>query len=54
MADCTECGAELVLPESLEAGEIVDCTTCGAELEVLDATEPTLDTAPDLAQDWGE
>ena len=54
MVDCIDCGADLVLPETLEAGEIIDCTTCGAELEVIDTDGPVLDAAPELAEDWGE
>lgn len=54
MSACIDCGAELSLPDALEAGEIIDCTTCGAELEVIDTDGPVLDTAPELAEDWGE
>lgn len=54
MVNCIECGAELSLPATLEPGEIVDCTTCGAELEVIDTDGPVVDTAPELAEDWGE
>jgi len=54
MTDCTECGADVVLPDDLEVGEIVDCDTCGTELEVLETAPPSLDRAPELAEDWGE
>ena len=52
--ECIECGAELTLSDDVEAGEIVDCATCGTELEVIDADPLTLDTAPELEEDWGE
>lgn len=54
MTDCAECGAELALPDGLEAGEIVDCATCGTELEVISVEPLVVDTAPDLEEDWGE
>jgi alpha-aminoadipate carrier protein LysW len=54
MADCTECGSEVSLPDDVETGEILDCGTCGAELEVLGTDPVTLDVAPQLQQDWGE
>ena len=54
MTECVECGAELSLPDDLEAGEIVDCATCGTELEVIAVDPPVVDTAPDLEEDWGE
>ena len=54
MPDCIECGAELTLHDTLEVGEIVDCGTCGAELEVVDTKPVSLETAPELEEDWGE
>lgn len=54
MAECIECGDTLSLHDDLEAGEILDCATCGAELEVIGADPVTLDTAPELQEDWGE
>lgn len=54
MSVCTECGAEVALPSEVEVGEIVDCGTCGAELEVVETAPLTLQTAPELAEDWGE
>jgi len=53
-AECVECGAEIVLPDDVEIGEIVDCTTCGTELEVVDVDPPVLEPAPELEEDWGE
>lgn len=54
MTECVECGADVSLHDDLEIGEIVDCSTCGAELEVIDVDPATLDTAPELQEDWGE
>lgn len=54
MAECIECGAGLSLHEDVEAGEIIDCGTCGSELEVIDTEPVTLETAPELEEDWGE
>jgi alpha-aminoadipate carrier protein LysW len=54
MVDCIECGASVSLHDTLEVGEIVDCGTCGAELEVVETDPVTLETAPELEEDWGE
>ena len=54
MTECVECGADVTLHENLEIGEIVDCSTCGAELEVVGTDPASLDTAPELEEDWGE
>jgi alpha-aminoadipate carrier protein LysW len=54
MTECTECGTNLSLHETVETGEIVDCTTCGVELEVIDVSPSVLDRAPELEEDWGE
>jgi len=54
MTDCTECGSEVSLHDTVEVGEIIDCTTCGVELEVVDTAPPVLDRAPELEEDWGE
>ena len=54
MPECIECGAEVSLHDSVEVGEIVDCATCGAELEVVGVDPASLETAPELEEDWGE
>jgi len=54
MSTCTECGADVAVHDDAETGEILDCGTCGTELEVVDTAPPTLERAPDLAEDWGE
>jgi alpha-aminoadipate carrier protein LysW len=54
MAECIECGADVTLHNDIEVGEIIDCGTCGAELEVIETDPVTLDTAPELEEDWGE
>lgn len=54
MAECTECGAELDLPETIEVSEITTCSDCGAELEVVSVNPITLDLAPEEEEDWGQ
>ncbi len=54
MANCTECAAEVTVPDDPLEGEIVDCTTCGTELEIVEVSPPVLQRAPELAEDWGE
>ena len=54
MAHCTECDAEVPVPDDPLVGEIVDCTVCGTELEIVEVSPPVLQRAPELAEDWGE
>lgn len=54
MTACVECGADLLVPDGVEIGEIIDCTTCGTELEVIDTAPPVVEVAPELGEDWGE
>ncbi|PSQ38204.1 lysine biosynthesis protein LysW [Halobacteriales archaeon SW_5_70_135] len=54
MAHCTECDAEVTVPDDPLVGEIVDCTVCGTELETVEVSPPVLQRAPELAEDWGE
>ncbi|MFC7156547.1 lysine biosynthesis protein LysW [Halomarina halobia] len=54
MATCPECGSDVTLYDDIEVGEIIDCDTCGAELEVIEVDPVTLETAPELEEDWGE
>ena len=53
-AECPECGAQIELPESTEAGEILSCQDCGTRLEVRSASPPVLEKAPKVEEDWGE
>ncbi|WP_330630205.1 lysine biosynthesis protein LysW [Halocatena halophila] len=54
MAECIECGATVQLHDDVENGEIIDCGTCGSELEIIETEPVSLDTAPELEEDWGE
>jgi alpha-aminoadipate carrier protein LysW len=52
MAECPVCGAEIVLDEDAEEGEIITCEDCGSELEV--EGQDSLREAPQEEEDWGE
>lgn len=54
MVECIDCGAYLNLAPDLEIGELIVCEDCGAEFEVLSLDPITLDTAPEVEEDWGE
>jgi alpha-aminoadipate carrier protein LysW len=54
MAECAECGAEIITDEALEEGEIIECEECGAELEVISEDPLEFALAPDEEEDWGE
>jgi alpha-aminoadipate carrier protein LysW len=52
MAECPVCGAEIILEDDAEKGEIITCEDCGSELEVTG--NDTLQEAPQEEEDWGE
>ncbi len=54
MAECPECGAEILDDVHYEVGEIINCEDCGVELEVTGEDPLELDLAPEEEEDWGE
>jgi alpha-aminoadipate/glutamate carrier protein LysW len=54
MAECAECGAEIITDVSFEEGEIIECEECGAELEVISEDPLEFALAPEEEEDWGE
>lgn len=52
--NCPECGAEIALEESTQAGEIIVCPDCGVDLEITSLSPATVALAPMEAEDWGE
>lgn len=54
MADCPECGAEIIEESALEEGEIVNCEDCGVELEVISEDPLEFALAPEEEEDWGQ
>jgi alpha-aminoadipate carrier protein LysW len=54
MANCPECGAEIIEEGELEEGEIVNCEDCGVELEVISEDPLEFALAPEEEEDWGE
>jgi alpha-aminoadipate carrier protein LysW len=54
MAECAECGAEIITEDELEEGEIIECEECGAELEVISEDPLEFALAPEEEEDWGE
>ena len=53
-APCPVCEAHVELPADALQGEVLACDDCGAELELVSLEPPTLDEAPEVAEDWGE
>jgi alpha-aminoadipate/glutamate carrier protein LysW len=53
---CTECGAELVVPNDAIVGEIVSCKDCSSEYEVAEVASGSvlLKPAEQVGEDWGE
>jgi len=51
---CPECGAEITLDKTVEAGEIVVCPDCCVDLEVTSLSPATVQLAPMEQEDWGE
>ncbi len=54
MAECTECGADVPLGESVENGELIECPECGVELEITNVDPIAFQLAPQEEEDWGE
>jgi alpha-aminoadipate carrier protein LysW len=54
MAECPECGADIVEDTGYEEGEIINCEDCGVELEVISEDPLELALAPEEEEDWGE
>jgi len=54
MAECAECGAEIITELEFEEGEIIECEECGAELEVISEDPLEFALAPEEEEDWGE
>lgn len=54
MAECPECGAEVIEEIELEEGEIVNCEDCGVELEVIAVAPLEFALAPEEEEDWGQ
>ncbi len=54
MADCPECGAEIIEDAAFETGEIVNCEDCGVELEVISEAPLGFALAPEEEEDWGQ
>jgi alpha-aminoadipate carrier protein LysW len=54
MAECPECGANVLDDASYEEGEIIECEDCGLELEVVGVEPLELSLAPEEEEDWGE
>jgi alpha-aminoadipate/glutamate carrier protein LysW len=53
---CTECGADLNVPNDAIVGEIVSCKDCSAEYEVAEISNGNvlLKPAEQVGEDWGE
>ena len=54
MAECPECGANILEGVTYEEGEIIDCEDCGVELEVISEEPLEVALAPEEEEDWGE
>ncbi len=54
MAECPECGADVVEDVMYKQGEIINCEDCGVELEVLNEEPLELALAPEKEEDGEE
>ena len=53
---CTECGAELIIPSNMEKGDILSCPDCGVDY-VIELAESGCIQAREInleEEDWGE
>jgi alpha-aminoadipate/glutamate carrier protein LysW len=53
---CTECDAEVKVPDDAIIGEIVSCPDCGQELEIVEIKNCNVKVkvAEVEGEDWGE
>ena len=53
---CTECGANLAVPNDAIVGELVSCKDCSQEYEVAEISSANvlLRPAEQVGEDWGE
>ena len=55
MTNCTECDANVNIPNDAVEGEIVTCAECGASYELIKASDGfELKPAQTVGEDWGQ
>ena len=55
MTKCSECDADLNIPDDAVEGEIITCPDCGASFELVKASEGfELKPAQTVGEDWGQ
>ena len=55
MTNCSECDAEITIPEDAVDGEIVTCAECGASFELTKTSDGfELKPAQTVGEDWGQ
>lgn len=57
MTKCTDCDAEIPIPEDAMEGELVTCPDCGASFELKKGEGSTgfeLKPAQTVGEDWGQ
>ena len=55
MIKCTECDAEIKIPDDAMENEIVTCPNCGASYELIKSSDGfTIRPAQSVGEDWGE
>ena len=54
--NCSECDANLNIPDDASVGEIVSCPDCGADFEISkkEGSNVALKQAESVGEDWGE
>ena len=52
---CTDCDAQVMVPEDAVDGEIVSCPDCGLDFEVVVGSQgPSIKPVVMEKEDWGE
>ena len=55
MAICSECDADILVPEDALEGEIVTCAECGTGFELVGGPDSfNLKPAQTVGEDWGQ
>ena len=55
MAECIECGADILIPGDALSGEIVTCADCGSSFDLVGGPDSfSLKPAQTVGEDWGQ
>ena len=51
--ECSDCGAEMIVPKDFIVGEIISCKDCGSDWEITNIKLDLVKTEK-IGEDWGQ